>query len=501
MYNLENKLKQLIDARINTLSKIVNDKIVYIDNKASSGNIDVDNIKNSKYYNVIIDSDGGSINDDYVKVQGSIIEYPGIPNKNGYKFIDWFVGNDKCSFPITLNNKTIIVAKWNENINYTLTFNTNGGVEIDSITAEVNTEIYLPTPTKEKNIFTGWFLEPECLTQVEDPIILTQDMTLYAGWQEGILTIYASDLNTRYVKFRGTKTTNDWYVHFSEIEVYSNGVNVALGKKARKSASDGSFIDTVATNGEYSHYNSGSSIVGCDYAQVNNWFTIDLGQGYNVDTIKFFGMDMVLDTNVMEGVELQISEDDNNWYFIEKCDLTLNKVTDDSQHTPKEYDLTSVVIRDLNKQYLSDIPVRYIKSKIESETRGFKYSVLEVEAFSDGVNVALGKPAKMRNEAYQQPNLATDGVFHNTPCFTLNFNEWMTIDLQELYKLDNIHYYYFDTYGANASSFGWNNHEVQVSPDGETWYLVRKSNEALVNKTAGWPRDYVNYNLTTVEVE
>lgn len=630
MNNLENKLKQLIDARINALSKRVEDRIIYIDNKASSGIIDTEekteqnntqikemeeqiaqneesiedlsklieenatniaeneenislnkvsiaelkqiigNIQNSKYYNVIIDSDGGNINDDYVKMQGAKVSHPGTPSKDGYRFIDWFIGDNECYFPIPIEDKTIIVAKWNkiiyytvvyeenggteleddivekgtiieepnilknghyfrgwysdaefnnvilfpyqvesditmyakweEIIYYTITFNSNGGTEIESITAEANTEISLPRPTKENNLFTGWFLDPECTTPAVNPIVLTSDIVLYAGWESEISTVYASDLNTRFVRFRCSKTTDDWAFNFSEIEVFVNNVNVALGKKARKSASDGTFVDTVATNGVYNHYRSGNNIVGCDGVPKNNWFTIDLEQGYNIDTVKFFGMDMIHAVNTIEGLELQISEDDNNWYFIEKSDITLNKVTDDTQHTPKVYDLTSVVIINPNKQYLSDIPVRYIKSKIGSESRGYSYSVLEVEAYSNGVNVALGKPAKMRNEAYQSSNLATDGNFNSTEYFTLSPYQWMTIDLQSLYKLDNLHYYSFDTYGDNGSSFYWNDHEVLVSPDGETWYVVGKSNEIHVNKTAGWTRDYINYNLTTTEV-
>lgn len=630
MNNLENKLKQLIDARINALSKRVEDRIIYIDNKASSGIIDTEekteqnntqikemeeqiaqneedienlsqlieenatdiaknednitlnkvsiteleqiigNMKNSKYYNVIVDSDGGNINDDYVKISGAKIEHPGNPSKEGYRFIDWFIGDNECYFPIVLEGKTIIVAKWNkiiyytvvyeedggteleditvekgtlieeptiskdghyfrgwysdaefnnvilfpyqvesditmyakweEIIYYTITFNSNGGTEIESITAEANTEVSLPRPTKENHLFTGWFLDAECTTPAVNPIVLTSDIVLYAGWELEISTVYASDLNTRFVRFRCSKTTNDWGVNFSEIEVYSNGENVALGKKARKSASDGSFVDTVATDGLFYHYRSGNTIPGTDGVPKNNWFTIDLEQGYNIDTIKFFGMDMVHNVNVMEDVELQISEDDNNWYFIDKSTLTFNKVTDDTQHIPKEYDLTSVVIRNPNKQYLNDIPVRYIKSKIANESRGYVYSVLEVEAFSNGVNVALGKPGRMRDEEYQAPSLVTNGEFHNTSCFTLNCFEWMTIDLQGLYKLDNIHYYCFDTYGENGSSFYWNDHEVLVSPDGEIWYVAARGNEINVNKTAGWTRDYINYNLTTTEV-
>jgi uncharacterized repeat protein (TIGR02543 family) len=446
------------------------------------------------------------------KVYGNIETPITLPTttKTGYNFGGWYYNEDltqEVIEPITLTENITVYAKWEEVVYYTITLITNNNSVVEEIVAEENSVVQLPSLTKKDYLFKGWYLEPEFDTLVISPITVNSDITLYAKWEPVYNMIYASDLNTRFVRFRANKMTSDWAFNFSEIEVFADGVNVAFRKRARKSASDGSFVDTVATNGVYNHYRDGNNIVGCDNVPKNNWFTIDLEQGYNIDTVKFFGMDMVHAVNTIEGLELQISEDDNNWYFIEKSDITLNKVSDDTQHTPKVYDLTSVIIRNPQKQYLSDLPVRYIKSKIESESRGYSYSILEVEAYSNGVNVALGKPAKMRNEAYQSSNLATDGNFNNTDStspsayFTLSPYQWMTIDLQGLYKLDNIHYYSFDTYGDNGSSFYWNNHEVLVSPDGETWYVVGKSNEIHVNKTYGWTRDYINYNLTTIEVK
>ncbi|MCF0261003.1 MAG: InlB B-repeat-containing protein, partial [Erysipelotrichaceae bacterium] len=71
-------------------------------------------------------------------------------------------------------------------------FNTNGGSEIDPVTAGCGQSVDLSQYIPEKTgfTFTGWYTDPLCKAKAEDSFILNDNAVLYAGWktQECILS-------------------------------------------------------------------------------------------------------------------------------------------------------------------------------------------------------------------------------------------------------------------------------------------------------------------------
>ena len=67
---------------------------------------------------------------------------------------------------------------------YTVTFDTNGGSEIDSQKVEEGGYATQPEdPTKTDYIFNGWYKDSELTTSFEfDTEAITEDTTIYAGW-------------------------------------------------------------------------------------------------------------------------------------------------------------------------------------------------------------------------------------------------------------------------------------------------------------------------------
>ena len=67
---------------------------------------------------------------------------------------------------------------------YTLTFNTNGGSSIASVTKKEGSIVYISkyVPSKSGYKFNGWFTDSELKTAAGSSITLTGDITLYAGW-------------------------------------------------------------------------------------------------------------------------------------------------------------------------------------------------------------------------------------------------------------------------------------------------------------------------------
>ena len=135
-----------------------------------------------------------------------------IPNdngltKNGYTFGGWNVNADGAgtnhtvgsSYTVTAN--ITLYAKWNVagTTNYTVTFNSNGGSTVNQITGVASgTTIAKPAdPTKANSIFDGWYKEAG-LTNAWNftTDTVTQNITLYAKWNENASTTVTVTFNT-----------------------------------------------------------------------------------------------------------------------------------------------------------------------------------------------------------------------------------------------------------------------------------------------------------------
>ena len=124
-------------------------------------------------YTIAFDTNGGSeiapITQDY----GTEITAPDNPTRKGYAFKGW----DK-EIPKTMPAENITVkAQWEIN-QYTITFDTNGGSEIDSITQDYGTAITAPAdPTRKGYTFKGWDKEiPETMP--------AENITITARWKD-----------------------------------------------------------------------------------------------------------------------------------------------------------------------------------------------------------------------------------------------------------------------------------------------------------------------------
>ena len=129
-------------------------------------------------YTITFDTAGGSkiapITQDY----GTSITAPANPTREGYTFMGW----DK-EIPATMPADNVtITAQWEIN-RYTITFDTNGGNEIDSITQDYDTPITAPAdPTREGYTFIGWDREIPTTMPAEN-------MTVTAQWEINRYTI------------------------------------------------------------------------------------------------------------------------------------------------------------------------------------------------------------------------------------------------------------------------------------------------------------------------
>ena len=108
------------------------------------------------------------------------------PTKTGYTFVGWFTDDKFTSSVVTeLKNehgdKTFYA---NYSINqYTISFETNGGTEVEAITQNYATSVVAPSaPAKNGYKFEGWYSDSTLKNKYTFTTMPANDVTLYAKW-------------------------------------------------------------------------------------------------------------------------------------------------------------------------------------------------------------------------------------------------------------------------------------------------------------------------------
>ncbi len=163
---------------------------------------------NINKYTVAFNTDGGTPVPPAQEVEyGLTATEPAAPEKTGYTFDGWYLGDEKYDFSAAVEQNITLTAKWTQNT-YTVTFDPNGGNELaeaDKTKAVKIGEAYgeLPTPTRKGYNFAGWYTEAEEGTVVtaDTTVSAMTDHTLYAHWEAKkanvhIMIFKSNDLGT-----------------------------------------------------------------------------------------------------------------------------------------------------------------------------------------------------------------------------------------------------------------------------------------------------------------
>ncbi|MBH5319632.1 InlB B-repeat-containing protein [Paenibacillus sp. GSMTC-2017] len=138
-------------------------------------------------YDVNFDVNGGnSITAQHIEY-GSLPTKPADPSRTGYTFENWYTDSSFTTlynFAAPISADTTIYAKWTP-INYTISFNVDGGSTIADVTAHYDTAITAPVaPTKDHYTLEGWYKESGLSTKwnFETDKVLG-NTTLFAKWK------------------------------------------------------------------------------------------------------------------------------------------------------------------------------------------------------------------------------------------------------------------------------------------------------------------------------
>ena len=138
-----------------------------------------------KEFTVTFNTCGGDKMD---SITTSIISSEPIPTRYGYTFLGWYLENtyiNKVTFPYEVTQNITLYAKWEKNT-YNVHFELNGGKGVSDLKVSVINEE--PIPTREGYTFLGWYFESNFINKVTFPYEVTQNITLYAKWEENLPT-------------------------------------------------------------------------------------------------------------------------------------------------------------------------------------------------------------------------------------------------------------------------------------------------------------------------
>ncbi len=137
-------------------------------------------------YTVAFDPQGGSPVPSQSITSGTLATEPAPPIRTGYTFGGWYKEPECTTVWVfesdTITNNVTLFAKWI--INYTVTFDSQGGSPVPSQSITSGTLATEPVPPiRTGYAFSGWYKESGCTTAwVFGSEIITNNVTIYAKW-------------------------------------------------------------------------------------------------------------------------------------------------------------------------------------------------------------------------------------------------------------------------------------------------------------------------------
>lgn len=121
------------------------------------------------------------------------------PTLDGYTFIGWsgtdLVGNENLNVEIKIgsHDNRHYIANWKAQ-QFTLTFEENGGSEVENITQDYDTSITLPKSNWDGKSLEGWYEDEDLTVKFTNKTMPAVNLTLYAKWISYDITISPNEL-------------------------------------------------------------------------------------------------------------------------------------------------------------------------------------------------------------------------------------------------------------------------------------------------------------------
>ena len=221
-------------------------------------------------YTISFEENGGPTIDSLIQNFGTDVLEPTEPIREGYTFIGWYNENDYSTTYTFTTMQAVditIYAKWEIN-QYSITFETNGGTTISSITEDFDTVLLEPNePFKEGYLHMGWFSDSNFSTPYTFTTMPSQDLTIYVKWEIGIY-------NLTYVVLPDDTDLSMFDVILEPGETI---VNSSLGYLYSAILTSNGRVFTWGTNG-FGQLGDGTTIGGYVPIDITDQFGLDEGE-------------------------------------------------------------------------------------------------------------------------------------------------------------------------------------------------------------------------------
>ncbi len=126
---------------------------------------------------------GSSVTPQYVAV-GETTTPPTSPTRSGYNFDTWctdYACTTEFDFSTPITDNITLYARWTQVC--TVTFNSNGGSDVESQIINIGDLVVYPkTPTKDNYTFAYWCTDSDLQNVFDFSTAVTTNLTLYACW-------------------------------------------------------------------------------------------------------------------------------------------------------------------------------------------------------------------------------------------------------------------------------------------------------------------------------
>ena len=136
-----------------------------------------------EYVTISFNTDGGNEIADVEVEKGKTTTLP-TPKKDSYTFSGWYLNSEKISNDYVFNENVLLKASWEATKTFKVSFDTDGGNEIDAMEIKCGEGITLPEePTKKGYTFISWENEDKKTIHNNDKLECI-DTTLTANWDK-----------------------------------------------------------------------------------------------------------------------------------------------------------------------------------------------------------------------------------------------------------------------------------------------------------------------------
>lgn len=264
-------------------------------------------VNNNKSYEVVFDSNGGSIVETQKVKKSETAVKPNDPTMDSYKFDNWYLDDKVFDFSTPIEKNITLKAKWIKDAGsevkiqkYTITFNSDGGSSISSLEVDENGLVKRPNdPTRDGYKFVGWLLNGKDY-DFNTPV--SGNLTLTAKWEKVNNTTNTNNDNKKPNNNKNNNNNNnkkDDTIEVSSIKLSKSSLSLKVGENSTLTVT---INPSNATDKKVTWSSSKKSVATVD----SNGKVVAVGPGTAVITAKVGNKTVTCTVTVTENVTYSV---------------------------------------------------------------------------------------------------------------------------------------------------------------------------------------------------